>query len=906
MAQRKKNSGKVAVKPKKVSKSSHSPKVIRGAGKSAAAIKEQTLKAKFAASSKFPAVESDGSKLFFSVRLFHLSKWYAAGALLLLLLTTVVWSLLGARLEQSNADQIINTYLFGHWDVFRNASFPGAHTFLIKWPLFWLASVLVPTNATFALLTGLVSLTTVGFLAYVLYRIDRRPLVFGTLCLALAALLISVPPQPYAGGLLPVNMAMITTRNLEYVWYILSLIALIKWPRIRSVPFWLGVLLLGLLAASDKLFATLTIGGAVLGLVCYGALRRTRLMRLHLLWLVSGVAAFALASLITWLINASGLTHISSQLTATPYAATHHAKDVVLGMVFGGLSIGTNFGANPAFDAAVLRTIPSLALGRLAGLAGAAYVVNGLLFVAGIVMAARLLFGSLFHPKDKEPRLDTPVQLSLLLIWASFAAFAAYVGTNHYFFVDARYLGIILFAVVISAATYLRDVTLRRRTVVIVAAVLLVGIGSGLVNMERIFRADRAALSGIDARNELVARALKNHPVDVLVGDYWRVMPIKDVSPQDLAVLPLDACGQRRTVLSSTSWQPDLTKRSFAYLLSLDKSLTNYRSCSLEEVIAEYGRPNASLTVAGTLEHPTELLLYYDRGAKRSAPLVMRPVSTVLPISPEQLPHSMCEGMPTIMNVVAHQDDDLLFISPSLLHDVDAGHCIRTVYVTAGDGGGDQFYWQAREHGSEAAYSKMLNVPDDWVQRTVKLAKDEFVTVVNPRGNQKIALIFMHLPDGNVSGQGFKNSNFESLAGLEQGRIKHMHTIDRQSAYSADGVAGALTLLMQTYKPTEVRTQATYNESQTYQDHSDHMAVGRYAAKAYAAYGHPEVPINYYYGYPIHGMVPNVSGDDLRRKVDAFLAYAAYDGAACHFAEQCESLTNYGAYLRREYGYDAQ
>src|SRR5205085_11614279 len=37
------------------------------------------------------------------------------------------------------------------------------------------------------------------------------------------------------------------------------------------------------------------------------------------------------------------------------------------------------------------------------------------------------------------------------------------------------------------------------------------------------------------------------------------------------------------------------------------------------------------------------------------------------------------------MNIVAHQDDDLLFLSPDLLHDVQSARCVRTVFVTAGD-----------------------------------------------------------------------------------------------------------------------------------------------------------------------------------------------------------------------------
>src|SRR5436190_970630 len=34
------------------------------------------------------------------------------------------------------------------------------------------------------------------------------------------------------------------------------------------------------------------------------------------------------------------------------------------------------------------------------------------------------------------------------------------------------------------------------------------------------------------------------------------------------------------------------------------------------------------------------------------------------------------------MNIVAHPDDDLLFQSPDVLHDVQSGKCVRTVYVS--------------------------------------------------------------------------------------------------------------------------------------------------------------------------------------------------------------------------------
>src|ERR1035437_646667 len=144
-------------------------------------------------------------------------------SLAILFSTTFLWALLSAKLQQNNADQLINPYLLEHSATFRGASFPAAHTLLIKWPLFLLIKVFGYSTATFIGFTVSTVLLTVAALAAIIYRIERRPVIFGTLCLALASVLIIVPAQPYAGGLLPVNMAMLTTRNIEYLFYIASL-----------------------------------------------------------------------------------------------------------------------------------------------------------------------------------------------------------------------------------------------------------------------------------------------------------------------------------------------------------------------------------------------------------------------------------------------------------------------------------------------------------------------------------------------------------------------------------------------------------------------------------------------------------------------------------------------------------
>jgi LmbE family N-acetylglucosaminyl deacetylase len=53
-----------------------------------------------------------------------------------------------------------------------------------------------------------------------------------------------------------------------------------------------------------------------------------------------------------------------------------------------------------------------------------------------------------------------------------------------------------------------------------------------------------------------------------------------------------------------------------------------------------------------------------------------------------------------VLNVVAHPDDDLLFLSPALLVSLSSGAPVHTVFLTAGDDGRAEMYWHQRERGS--------------------------------------------------------------------------------------------------------------------------------------------------------------------------------------------------------------
>lgn len=835
---------------------------------------------------------------------------YVALSLLVLLVTTITWSWLGARLQTGNADQLIDPYLFQSGHTFQEAVFPGAHSFLIKWPVFWLVKLLAYSGGAFLGTTIACSLLTVGALAFVLYKIERRPLVFGTLCLALASCLFLVPTQPYAGGLLPVNMAMLASRNLEYIVFLAGLYLTVCRPfRLRNRSLWVGIGLLGLLIASDKLFLTFGIGGALIALIVYALARRWNHVSLAVHYLVGVGLAAALGFGLLGLLTLTGTTHLANEVGASPYQLVDNLKDVSLGILYAFMGVLTNFGANPAYDATVVRQLPHQALSRLLSPSGPSYVINALILLVVLAMASRLLLDSLIRRKGNAA-VRPPLNFAILLVWTAVTAVASFVASRHYYAVDARYLTISVFALFIAAASYLR--TREAWPPVRLAAagsIIMLGIILGIFSVIRTYQTEGAALADTNRRNLTVAAALAHHHVDVLVGDYWRSVPVKFASGSSLNILPLGACTQPRTALTSGAWQPNLRQHSFAYLLTLDRSLTDYPHCSLDQVVAAYGKPNASALIAGSFANPKEALLFYDHGAHphQGRPAALRSTSTVLAPTPiDQLTGTGCSG-PTIMTVVAHQDDDLLFTSPDLLHDVAAGYCIRTVYLTAGDSGHSNFYWLERQQGSEAAYAQMLGGHVTWVQHVVRLSSHEFVTIANPTDNTKVSLIFMNLPDGGVHGTGFAATAYESLQRLLDKHIDTMYSVDGQSSYGTQDLTDALETLMHTYGPTEIHTQANYASSQ-YPDHSDHIATGTFTKQAYDMYesrqfnGLVAIPLHYYIGYPIHGLPANVEGDDLQQKQAAFAAYSRFDGATCISAmRHCGDTIVYDIYLAREY-----
>lgn len=396
-----------------------------------------------------------------------------------------------------------------------------------------------------------------------------------------------------------------------------------------------------------------------------------------------------------------------------------------------------------------------------------------------------------------------------------------------------------------------------------------------------------------------VAGVLSVHPNSTLVSSQAMLNVLHPTFRRHRRTFALNTCPSTADAVVKK-----LQKQSVAVLLDINNS-PGIHQCTLAQIVHAYGRPNSSTTISGSLMDPKEVLLFYDNGPELSGPL--RPISppqapaTVVPITLATLPSPICTGR-TILSFAAHEDDDLLFMNPDLLHDLQSGGCLRTVYLTAGDAGLSSRYWLGREKGEEAAYDSMAGRGSSlWLERYVEVNSHEYIKMASPRGNPYITLIFIELPDGNVPGNGFLRTHYESLAELDDGTISKMQAVNGQSSYTKDDLTSLLVSLMNYYHPNQVDAQTPVNMSAAHIDHSDHMAAGQFSEAAFAQYGQ-DIPITYYTGYPIDQLPANISGQDLVDKSAAFYAYAVHDSLICKNPAQCAGGP-YPGWLGREYTY---
>ncbi|HIH88866.1 TPA: PIG-L family deacetylase [Candidatus Bathyarchaeota archaeon] len=213
----------------------------------------------------------------------------------------------------------------------------------------------------------------------------------------------------------------------------------------------------------------------------------------------------------------------------------------------------------------------------------------------------------------------------------------------------------------------------------------------------------------------------------------------------------------------------------------------------------------------------------------------------------------------------AHQDDDLIFMSPSLLNDVASGVGVWTVYLTAGDAGLGEDYWRGREEGERAAYSAMG--ASGWKEETLKASGKSIASSISADG--KVRLIFLRLPDGGRLDQKTPPSKaLEKVWGGEE-----VATIDGANRYTRKSLTSTLVRIIHLAHGDEAYTHDPAGWVAGC-DHLDHLYTGLLVGEATAKAG---IPQRLFRGYNCDLQPQNLPYVVYHRKRAVFEVYARHD-----------------------------
>ncbi|MEV7520713.1 PIG-L family deacetylase [Streptomyces sp. NPDC091371] len=271
------------------------------------------------------------------------------------------------------------------------------------------------------------------------------------------------------------------------------------------------------------------------------------------------------------------------------------------------------------------------------------------------------------------------------------------------------------------------------------------------------------------------------------------------------------------------------------------------------------------------------------------------------------LPASVTAG--SVVQVVAHPDDDLFFMNPDLSRSLMSGTPVTTAYLTSGEADGvnranggaakdpDQpsdraHYAEARQNGIRSAYAQMAtgDRTSAWRRTVIPTAgggqAELDVLIAKPHVN----LVWLQLREARSTG----GDNPDSLRGLWNGRIPALASqltsatpVKQQFTYTKDQLIQTISGVLERYRPTTIRMQdptpGRYGDTGRYTDHQDHMYAARFAQAGAAAYAErvtdrPHFSVQNYLGYH-NGTLPHALDPQTAETKTGFLkTYAWHDG----------------------------
>ena len=277
----------------------------------------------------------------------------------------------------------------------------------------------------------------------------------------------------------------------------------------------------------------------------------------------------------------------------------------------------------------------------------------------------------------------------------------------------------------------------------------------------------------------------------------------------------------------------------------------------------------------------------------------------------------------SVVQIVAHPDDDLYFINPHAWQDITDSASLATVYLSAGESDGRNIsirtrgrdvvpvdyprYVEARRNGIRSAYALMATGSTDspWQVSAVRLGSGLVVEKSALKSQPDIALYFVGTRlIGKLRADEAGEPTVKSLRTLWSGVAAAQRTqpaaespVAKVQQVGREELITGLVTLLRERKPTLVRLldpdpDRLPGPSVRYSDHPDHTASAEFGIAAlgrYVAAGGTMPAVEHFRGYSNAWWPKNLTEVGYQRKSSALLVYGGGGRPDC-YATMCGDL----------------
>ncbi|MFJ3922207.1 PIG-L family deacetylase [Streptomyces sp. NPDC090022] len=261
----------------------------------------------------------------------------------------------------------------------------------------------------------------------------------------------------------------------------------------------------------------------------------------------------------------------------------------------------------------------------------------------------------------------------------------------------------------------------------------------------------------------------------------------------------------------------------------------------------------------------------------------------------------------SVLQVVAHPDDDLFFMNPDLSRSIAAGAKVATVFLTSGESDGRNeahgshlndpegpadhaAYAEARQNGIRGAYAEMAtgDRTSEWRRTSVPTAGGGSAEVDVLVARPEVNLVWMQMREGRSISQ----DNPDSLRGLWDAEVPALGSlltsgtpVEEAFSYTRDQAVDAIAGILAMYRPTTIRMQdPTPGRAEgggPFHDHQDHIYGARFAQAAAERYAksaeRPHFVVQNYVNYLNTSLPPTLDERTGEEKLGYLKTYAWMD-----------------------------